>query len=129
MALFPDRLSYALYFFIQRRFGPGELGLREANPTNNLATGVRIADMIRSQGRPLNGRTILEPGTGRRLTLPMASWLCCAERILTTDLNRYLRYEFVCGDIEYMREHRKDIQAIFKDYRGQPIFSRGSSTC
>ena len=60
LAAMPSDLSYNLYFKLQRRFG----GLRSVNPMHTFAKGVRLRNKITELGQSVNGKTILEIGTG-----------------------------------------------------------------
>jgi SAM-dependent methyltransferase len=120
IARFPMRVTYPFSYFVQRRFG----SLRRVNPTTQLSAGVKILDSIRQHGKEIEGKTFLEIGTGRRLNVPMALWLCGASRITTVDLNRYLRAELVFDDIAYLRRHRQEIFALFGDFAREPAFQK-----
>jgi hypothetical protein len=106
----PSGMSYRVYYFIQRHFG----ALRLAHPENHLKAGVVIADAIKKRKQDLTGaETFLEIGTGRRLTLPIALWLCGASQVITVDLNPYLKPELVFEDIAYLRDHREMVIRMF----------------
>lgn len=120
VAALPRRLSYALYYQLQRRFG----GLRGPRPEKRLAAGVAMAEHFRRQGGTLRGKTVLEVGTGRSLCVPIALWLCGADRVRTVDLNPYLKAELVLRDVAYMREHRDAIGGLFGAYADTPLFGR-----
>src|SRR5689334_13099178 len=103
----PSGLSYGAYYLVQRHFG----NLRSANPEHHFKAAVAIADFVRKHRQPLNGtQTFLEIGTGRRLTLPIALWLCGAGPVITTDLNPYLKQELVFEDLDYIRNHQKKVE-------------------
>jgi len=118
IARLPSNFSYATYYFFQRKFG----GLRNANPTTRLAAGIKIARYIHRQGQIVDGKTFLEIGTGPKLGLPIALWLLGSSRIITVDLNPYLKAELVFDDISYMRDHPQEIQELFEQ-AGSPVFA------
>lgn len=105
----PPSYSNAAYYWLQRQFG----GLRRVNPVNQLRAGIAVCKWIEGVGRSPVGATFLEVGTGRRISTPIAFWLFGAERIITVDLNRYLKEELVKEDLAYMRENRAEIEDLF----------------
>lgn len=120
VALLPSKLSYSVYYLIQRRLG----GLAAADPTDTLCGGVRLLERINKQGRTAHGKSFLEIGTGRRLNLPISLWLCGAEKIFTIDVNPYLTAELVWEDLEYIRKNESRIVALFGDHSRHPLFIR-----
>jgi len=118
IAILPPTLSYRLYYVIQRRFG----GLRNPDPASRLKAAAEILARIHQQGHNSHSRTFLEIGTGRRLIVPTALWLCGAAEIITVDLNPYLRWELVAKDIAYISDHGQEIQTLFQPYAPTTIF-------
>lgn len=97
----PDDLSNAAYYRIQRQFG----ALRRVNPTKTLRAVSEIADAVEQRGQSIQDAVVVEVGTGRRLNLPILMWLLGARRVVTTDLNPYLRPELVAEDLAFFRSH------------------------
>src|SRR5574341_1571840 len=110
IARLPSSLSYAAYYFIQRRFG----GLRSDTPLSRLQAGIKIAQVIRQHGRDLRSSTVLEIGTGTQINLPLALWLAGASRSVTVDLHPYLKAELVFDDIVYIRRNRQEVETLFE---------------
>ena len=102
VAALPEPIGNFCYYRLQRWFG----GLRAPSPQSRVEAGFRLAAAIRAF-RPLAGASIMEIGTGRSLNVPIVMWLLGACRVLTADLNRYLRPELVRSDIDYYRSHRQ----------------------
>lgn len=109
VALLPDPLSHRVYYAIQRRFG----GLKSVSAVEKIKQGVEVAALLTKMGRSIDGATFLEVGTGRRLNLPLALWLFGARRIVTIDLNPYLKDELVREDIAQIRAQRDTIGSLF----------------
>ncbi len=114
VAALPRGIGYEVYYQLQRRLA----GLRDANPVSRLQAGVAIVERLQRLGFTIAGAAVLEVGTGRRLNLPMALWACGAQRIVTVDLNPYLRPELVFEDLRYMREHAEEIRTVFATLPG-----------
>jgi len=121
-ALLPSQLGHELYYRLQLMFSSGQLGMLDTRPNRNLEAGVHMAELITRQGHSLEGRSVLEVGTGRRLSLPMALWLCGADEIITVDLNPYLRSRLVLGDIAYMKANHAEVRQIFHPFHGKQLF-------
>lgn len=118
IAWFPSDLSYAISYALPRYIGR----LRELDPTSDLTGAVKLIDHILSSGGTVEGKTFLEVGTGRRLNIPLALWLCGAEKIHTVELNPYLKTELVMADIAFMRSHQEAVLAIFGEKSKIGIF-------
>lgn len=118
IAYLPSEMSYRTYYYMQKLFG----GLRTADPSSRLTAGVKVVDYIQQQGRSVQGKTFFEVGTGRTLSLPIALWLCGAERVITVDLNPYLMSDLVCKNLDFIRNNKRQVMNLFGDYASQEIF-------
>ncbi len=68
--------------------------------------GTTVVKLIEDHGRSACGSTFLEVGTGRRIGMPLTYWLLGADKVVTVDLNPYLKEELVRDDIAYIRNSR-----------------------
>lgn len=118
IAQLPSEMSYRAYYKMQKSFG----GLRKSDPSSRLTAGVKVADYIRQHGGSIQGKTFFEVGTGRTLSLPIALWLCGAERVITVDLNPYLTPELVWKNLNFIRNNSSQVNSLFGDYASQEIF-------
>jgi len=118
IARLPAGPSQIVYYFLQRRFGR----LRMVDPLAGLVTGVAVLDRIAEQGGNVMDARLLEVGTGRRLNVPIALWLAGAGRIVTTDLNRYLKAELVQADLAWIRNYPWEVRRVFGAHAHMPIF-------
>lgn len=111
--LLPSSFSYPTYYWIQRNLG----GLKKAkiDPTKRLEAGIETCNRIKKVGCSPIGATFLEVGTGRRINTPLAFWLLGAERVITVDLNPYLKEELVKNDLDYIQKNKIEIQKLFED--------------
>lgn len=110
IALLPSSLSYSCYYWVQRHFG----ALRNPNPLKGLESGIEIARRIIDRGKAVYGKTFLEVGTGWRINVPIVFWLLGSEKVLSVDINPYLREELVRGDINYIIANADAIRTLFK---------------
>jgi len=118
IARFPSNLSYATYYFLQRKFG----GLRSVNPISRFKAGIEIAQRIHQQDKSVVSKTFLEIGTGPQINLPIALWLLGASKIITVDLNPYLKTELIMSDINYIQHHQQEIAKLFERI-SSPVFT------
>lgn len=119
IASLPSKLSYAVHYQFQRRFG----GLRAVDPTQeHLVGAMTIANYITRHGGKIESKTFLELGPGRRVNLPLALWLCGASRIIAVDLNPYLKSRVVFENIAYLQRNEKRVASILGEYALRPIF-------
>ncbi|RDS83657.1 hypothetical protein DWU98_04815 [Dyella monticola] len=105
----PSESSYATYYWLQRHFG----GLRHINPVARLRAGIETWRQIERLGRdPLN-KIFFEVGTGRVPMTPLAYWLMGAKRVITIDLNPYLKAELTRECLQYIADHAEEIRTLF----------------
>jgi len=120
IARLPSKFSYAAYYFFKRNFGSPY----DATPVSHLTEGIKLARYIIQQGRVIGDKTFLEVGTGYRLNIPIVLWLLGASRVITVDLNPYLKTALVLEDISYMRHHKQEIQTLFADLQSPGFAER-----
>jgi SAM-dependent methyltransferase len=87
-----------------------------------LQAGIDLVDHIEKQGGRVDGKVFLEVGTGRRLSVPLALWLCGASKVITVDLNPYLETALVRKDMCFIRDNRESVRKLFKGYAERPVF-------
>lgn len=109
VSVLPSPISYALYYWIQRRFG----ALRKTNPTSRLESAVDTWKIIKKHGRDPRDKVFFEVGTGRMPITPLAYWLMGAKEIITIDLNPYVKAELIEESLAYLLLHNRDIQSGF----------------
>jgi SAM-dependent methyltransferase len=84
-----------------------------------LIAGIETVKRLGQVGRSPVGSTFLEVGTGRKINTPLAFWLLGAEKIITVDLNPYLKEELVREDLDYIVKNKSEIEGLF----GNRIFN------
>ncbi len=99
-------MADAVYYAMQRTIGSLKPG--RSNPLEWFQAAVKAVEWIRWAGQDVVGKRFLEVGTGRRVGVPVALWLCGAAHITTVDLHKYLSSPLVFEMNEYMRRHRKE---------------------
>ncbi|MFC4170959.1 methyltransferase domain-containing protein [Microvirga sp. GCM10011540] len=105
----PHSVSFHLYYWMQRHFGE----LRQSDPLSRLHAGVHIWQNIQSLGHDPKGKVFFEVGTGRTPVAPLAFWLMGARRIVTVDLNPYLKGEIVKEHLAYISNNQDQVRGIF----------------
>ncbi len=113
VSLLPDFLSYSIYYWIQRNLG--SLKDSKLNPTSRLLAGIETVKRIEQVDRSPIGATFLEVGTGRRINTILAFWLLGADKVITVDLNLYLKEELVKADLNYIARNQSEIKSLFGD--------------
>lgn len=117
-ARLPKSIAYPSYRWVVRNLGR----LRSFDPTSRFIAGVRIADFVRESGESLQDKRLLEVGTGYRLNLPIALWLCGAASITTCDLNPYLQARYVKQDLAWVRANQQKVIDMFSAHAQPEIF-------
>ena len=109
ISIFPSSLSYATYYWMQRRFG----GWRILNPENKLKIGIETWQRIQDVGHEPIDKSFFEVGTGRVPLVPLAYWLMGAKETITIDVNPYLKEELIEEGLQYIADHNEQIQNLF----------------
>lgn len=77
-----------------------------------LRAAAEIFAEMRGMGIAVAGKRIMEIGTGRRLDMPIAFYLCGAQSVDTFDLNVYLREELVMASVGEILRGREAVVTI-----------------
>jgi SAM-dependent methyltransferase len=109
VSLLPREASYEVYYRLQRTLGT----LRSVNPIEGFENALRLIAAIEAAGGTLHDKVFLEVGTGRRLNVPIALWLCGAARTITVDLNPYLKPRLILEDLAFLRNHGLLVHELF----------------
>jgi SAM-dependent methyltransferase len=109
VSLLPSQASHEVYYRLQRRWGT----LRDVNPVEGFENGLRLVHAIEAAGGSMPGKVVLEVGTGRRVNVPIVFWLCGAARVLTVDLNQYLKPGLILEDLKFVRGHPVTVKQMF----------------
>jgi len=107
----PPALSYPIYYHIQRHFG----GFKDFTPIKQLCNSVLILKDIKRAKCNFAGKTFLEIGTGHTVNIPIGLWLAGASRVISVDLNPYLKEKLVAESLQYICQNRNEIRQLFSD--------------
>jgi len=111
----------AVYYFLQRKFG----SLRYApDPLPNVKAAGEIFAEMRTLGLSTAGKRVMEVGSGRRLDMPIAFYLCGAKSVDTFDLHPYLRLELILGAIAAMVTRREETVRALGPVAGEGLEDR-----
>jgi hypothetical protein len=109
VSLLPSSASYATYYWLQRHFG----GLRRINPVSRLTAGIKTWERIKKLDYDPREKVFVEIGTGRAPIVPLAYWLMGAKSTVTIDINPYLRVELIRESLQYISDHKEQIEKLF----------------
>lgn len=109
ISLIPSSASYSIYYWIQRHFG----GLRQFHPVSRLSAGIETWRLIEKLGEDPKGKVFFEVGTGRVPLAALAYWLMGAKKIITIDLNPYLKAELIEESLCYIANNKGEILRQF----------------
>lgn len=99
-----------LYKQLQRHCGGLVKGYDHSFLLNETA---RMAVLLRETGFQLENAAVMEVGTGWRVDMPVAFYLCGARRIVTCDLNRYLDNKLSLDTVRYIVDHEERVREMF----------------
>ena len=118
VARLPAGLNDRAYYLIQRKVG----SLRRVDPTSRLKGAILTVRYLSEAGRVADSGTFLEVGTGHQLNFAIGLWLCGASRVVTIDLNRYLKPSLVWKDIAFVRKNESQVCALFGELAQRACF-------
>jgi len=87
--------------------------VREYDHRFLLSETARMLSMLREVGFTVEGAVVMEVGTGWRLDMPIALYLCGAEKVITFDINRYLVSSLTLDSVRYIVNNAEKIRDIF----------------
>jgi SAM-dependent methyltransferase len=119
ISILPSQISYEMYYKAQRVCG----GLRKVDPMIGIRDGIRIVRSIEGAGKDICDKVFVEVGTGRSITVPIILWLCGASRIITVDLNPYLKTELIQEEIDFIRSNQEAALEMFGNRVTQKQFN------
>jgi hypothetical protein len=100
----------AIYYSLQRALGL----LRDPDrPMRMLRTASRLVRELGELGFDLHGKRVLEVGTGWRVDMPIALYLCGAKSVDTYDVHRYLRPRLVMAAVAGLAQRRQLVLETF----------------
>lgn len=109
IARLPTKYANHLYYQVLKKTG----GITTLSPNQRISASIAIADAALTQGIPPSAASVLEVGTGYRVSLPIGLWLCGIKELTTVDLNPYLKMELVRSDISYIQNNQGEIESLF----------------
>lgn len=119
LAKLPSGLSYKLYEFIQCKFGAYRHGV---NPFGRLQVSADYVRKMVSLGGSIEGKVVLEVGSGRTLLVPVGLWLCGVEKVITVDLHPYLSEEMSKTDFRKIQSSRDELFSTFGELAENEVF-------
>lgn len=106
----PDRLSYKIYFLLQRNFG--SLRADKIDYIQHFKSANEILLSLEQANIKYENKQFLELGTGRTVIIPLALWLCGVGSVTTVDKNPYLNEDIMNDYLEYIQKNREAIEDI-----------------
>jgi hypothetical protein len=88
-----------------------------------IRDGIAIVRSIERAGKGICDKVFVEIGTGRTVTIPITLWLCGASRIITVDLNPYLKTELIREELDFIRSNQEAVLEMFGDRVAQKQFN------
>jgi hypothetical protein len=111
LSILPSGISHEMYYKAQRVCG----GLRKVDPMVGIRDGIAIVRRIMGAGKDICDKVFVEIGTGRTVTIPITLWLCGASRIITVDLNPYLKTELIREELDFIRSNQEAVLEMVGD--------------
>ena len=109
IARLPAKAGLEMYYQMQRAWGR----LRRVDPLVGFEDGLRLVAGIEATGRSVVDGAVVEVGTGRRINVPIAFWLCGAASVVTLDRNPYFKPSLIEEDLAFIRREPWAVHAVF----------------
>ncbi len=101
IAILPFSLTYPTYYWFRHYFIKKRQDV-QINPVGKISMAAELCKRICKNGGTVSNKIFFEIGTGRDIIMPIGYWLMGAEKIITIDLNHYLRSELVAESLHYL---------------------------
>jgi SAM-dependent methyltransferase len=99
--------SESIYYLLQSNLG---VFRKDPDPMPNMRDAALI---LREIPFGMEGKRVMEVGTGRRVDMPVAFYLAGAASIDTVDLYRYMKPELVFGSLRNLLKSRDEVRELF----------------
>ncbi|MDR2593508.1 MAG: hypothetical protein LBC87_01890 [Fibromonadaceae bacterium] len=121
IASFPETLSREIYFKIQRYLGRSRKNLNSWEYF--FSNSFKILQKIKQYGTGIKGKVFFEVGTGQVPLLPVALWLCGAEKTITMDLKPYMRKELLKEMLFFCKNQKNEMEKTFGELLDRERFN------
>ena len=111
ISIFPYKLSYSLYYQLQRNFGSLKKG--NYNPTSVFIGSIKLWKYIHKNNHSAKGKVFFEIGTGRVPVIPFSNFLMGAKGTTTVDLNPYIKEELCMEMLDYISKNESQVRELF----------------
>ncbi|MCI0337167.1 MAG: class I SAM-dependent methyltransferase [Acidobacteria bacterium] len=98
------------------------------NPIIGIKDGITIVRCIEGVEKSVDDKVFVEVGTGRTIIIPITLWLCGASRIITVDLNPYLKNELIQEELNFIRCNKDAVLKMFGNSVNQKQFNERFDT-
>lgn len=99
--------SESIYYLLQSNLG---VFRKDPDPMPNMRDAALILNEIPFR---MEGKRVMEVGTGRRVDMPVGFYLAGAESTDTVDLYRYMKPELVFGSLRNLLKNREEVRDLF----------------
>ncbi len=99
--------SESIYYLLQSNLG---VFRKDPDPMPNMRDAALILNEIPFR---MEGKRVMEVGTGRRMDMPVGFYLAGAASTDTVDLYRYMKPELVFGSLRNLLENRIEARDLF----------------
>ena len=113
ISVLPSKLSYSLYYQLQRKFGSLRTG--KYNPTSVFIGSVDLWRHLHKNNLLTQSKIFFEIGTGRVPIMPFSNFLMGAKGTLTVDLNPYIKEELCIEMLSYISKNECQVRELFGD--------------
>ncbi len=110
IARLPGKLSYKLYYIVQKKFGVLN---QTISPVGGLSSGVRVFEHISNNNCEPENKVFFEVGTGTVPLMPLSFFLMGCEKTITVDLNPYLNDTMFRQCLDFILNNPEIISEIF----------------
>lgn len=112
ISLLPHKLSYKVYFWVQRKFGRLHT-INTKDCLSYLERSVLLNQYFKKYQK--QSKVAFELGTGRIITTLIGLWILGYKKIITVDLNPYLSADLIHNNIQSIIKNTNDVFGLFKN--------------
>jgi hypothetical protein len=93
------------------------------DPTQRISLHIEIAQLLKKNGKEIEGKTFFEVGSGHELIVPLCYYLNGAEQVITVDLNLRLDVDIFKKSLAWFVENRSSLMSMYAHLANESIFN------
>jgi SAM-dependent methyltransferase len=105
------------------KLGQKLFGRLYADPAQRISLHIEIVQLLKKNGKEIEGKIFFEVGSGHELIVPLCYYLNGAAQVITVDLNLRLDVDIFKKSLAWFVENRDSVLSMYADLANESIFN------